>query len=136
MERVEAGTLQEIDKYAADGVNKLLVGNKCDLSSKKVVSYDEAKDRGQLKWLNMCQNKNIQKHANRCEKRKELADSFGIQFMETSAKNAHNVEQANPIGLGADGPPGIPDHGSRDQAAGGFPAAGSFRGLSRASYCN
>ena len=27
----------------------------------------------------------------------ELADSFGIQFMETSAKNAHNVEQ-EPIG--------------------------------------
>ena len=43
------------------------VGNKCDLSSKKVVSYDEAK---------------------------ELADSLGIQLMETSAKNAHNVEQA------------------------------------------
>ena len=41
--------VQEIDKYAADGVNKLLVGNKCDLSSKKVVSYDEAKDRDELK---------------------------------------------------------------------------------------
>merc|ERR1712170_330491 len=59
--------MQEIEKYAADGVNKLLVGNKCDLSSKKVVSYDEAK---------------------------ELGDSLGIQFLETSAKNAHNVEQA------------------------------------------
>merc|ERR1712232_216853 len=59
--------VQEIEKYAADGVNKLLVGNKCDLSSKKVVSYDEAK---------------------------ELADSLGIQLMEASAKNAHNVEQA------------------------------------------
>mmetsp|Transcript_11583 Transcript_11583/g.16542 ORF Transcript_11583/g.16542 Transcript_11583/m.16542 type:complete len:119 (-) Transcript_11583:118-474(-) len=59
--------VQEIDKYAAGGVHKLLVGNKCDLSSKKVVSYDEAK---------------------------ELADSLGIQFMEASAKNAHNVEQA------------------------------------------
>eukprot|EP00930_Biecheleria_cincta_P040009 TRINITY_DN2744_c0_g1_i1.p1 TRINITY_DN2744_c0_g1~~TRINITY_DN2744_c0_g1_i1.p1 ORF type:complete len:207 (-),score=51.60 TRINITY_DN2744_c0_g1_i1:64-684(-) len=59
--------MQEIDKYAADGVNKLLVGNKCDLSSKKVVSYDEAK---------------------------ELAESLQVQFMETSAKNAHNVEQA------------------------------------------
>eukprot|EP00405_Crypthecodinium_cohnii_P032854 CAMPEP_0206523488 /NCGR_PEP_ID=MMETSP0324_2-20121206/67646_1 /ASSEMBLY_ACC=CAM_ASM_000836 /TAXON_ID=2866 /ORGANISM="Crypthecodinium cohnii, Strain Seligo" /LENGTH=364 /DNA_ID=CAMNT_0054017929 /DNA_START=169 /DNA_END=1264 /DNA_ORIENTATION=+ len=59
--------MQEIDKYASESVNKLLIGNKCDLSSKKVVSYDEAK---------------------------ELADSLGVQFMETSAKNAHNVEQA------------------------------------------
>lgn len=59
--------IQEIDKYAADGVKKLLVGNKCDLQSKKVVSYDEAK---------------------------ELADSLQMPFMETSAKNSHNVEQA------------------------------------------
>merc|ERR1711860_59008 len=58
--------VQEIEKYAANGVNKVLVGNKCDLSSKKVVSYDEAK---------------------------ELADSLNIEFLETSAKNAHNVEQ-------------------------------------------
>jgi len=59
--------IQEINKYAADGVQKLMVGNKCDLQSKKVVSYDEAK---------------------------EFADSEGIQFMETSAKNSHNVEEA------------------------------------------
>jgi len=59
--------MNEIDKYAADSVNKLLIGNKCDLSTKKIVSYDEAK---------------------------ELADSLGVNFMETSAKNAHNVEQA------------------------------------------
>merc|ERR1712060_328259 len=59
--------MQEVDKYAAENVNKLVIGNKCDLSSKKVVSYDEAK---------------------------ELADSLSINFMETSAKNAHNVEQA------------------------------------------
>merc|ERR1719222_1687760 len=36
--------MQEIDKYASETVNKLLVGNKCDLSSKKVVSSDEAKE--------------------------------------------------------------------------------------------
>merc|ERR1711920_273595 len=59
--------VQEIEKYAADGVNKLLVGNKCDLASKKVVSYDEAKG---------------------------LADSTGVQFLETSAKNSINVENA------------------------------------------
>merc|ERR1719195_1229363 len=33
--------VQEIEKYAADGVNKFLVGNKSDLSSKKVVSSYE-----------------------------------------------------------------------------------------------
>jgi len=59
--------ITEIDKYAAEGVNKLLVGNKSDLQSKKVVSYDEAK---------------------------ELADGLGVQFLETSAKNAHNVEES------------------------------------------
>mmetsp|Transcript_19901 Transcript_19901/g.48387 ORF Transcript_19901/g.48387 Transcript_19901/m.48387 type:complete len:204 (+) Transcript_19901:50-661(+) len=59
--------ISEIDKYAGANVNKLLVGNKCDLASKKVVSFDEAK---------------------------ELADSLGIKFLETSAKNSHNVEQA------------------------------------------
>lgn len=59
--------MQEIEKYAADGVCKLLVGNKCDMSSKKVISYDEAK---------------------------ELAEGSNLQFLETSAKNAHNVESA------------------------------------------
>lgn len=59
--------LCEIDKYATHGVNRLLVGNKCDLASKKAVAYDEGK---------------------------ELADNHGIRFMETSAKNAHNVEKA------------------------------------------
>merc|ERR1719190_196357 len=59
--------MQEIDKYAAENVNKLIIGNKCDQSSKRVVSYDEAK---------------------------ELADSLNMQLLETSAKNAHNVEQA------------------------------------------
>ncbi|OII76726.1 Ras small GTPase RIC1 YPT1 protein [Cryptosporidium andersoni] len=59
--------IQEIDRYAMENVNKLLVGNKCDLVSKRVVTSDEGK---------------------------ELADSYGIKFIETSAKNAYNVEQA------------------------------------------
>jgi len=59
--------LQEIDRYACDGVNKLLVGNKSDLTNKKVVEYGVAK---------------------------EFADQLGISMLETSAKNATNVEQA------------------------------------------
>ncbi|KAG6832694.1 hypothetical protein H0H92_012266 [Tricholoma furcatifolium] len=59
--------LQEIDRYASEGVNKLLVGNKSDLTPKKVVEYSVAK---------------------------EFADQLNIPFLETSAKNATNVEQA------------------------------------------
>ncbi|KAK8490783.1 hypothetical protein V6N12_020265 [Hibiscus sabdariffa] len=59
--------LNEIGRYASENVNKLLVGNKCDLTSKKVVSYEAAQ---------------------------AFADELGIPFMETSAKNATNVEQA------------------------------------------
>ncbi|CAL9008421.1 unnamed protein product [Prunus brigantina] len=59
--------LNEIDRYASENVNKLLVGNKADLTANKVVSYETAK---------------------------AFADEIGIPFMETSAKNATNVEQA------------------------------------------
>jgi len=59
--------LEEIERYACENVNKLLVGNKSDMTTKKVVEFSMAK---------------------------EQADQFKIPFLETSAKNATNVEQA------------------------------------------
>nr|ABY85791.1 GTPase Rab1 [Larix kaempferi] len=59
--------LSEIDKYASDSVSKLLVGNKCDMTEKRVVDQQMAKS---------------------------FADELGIPFLETSAKDASNVEQA------------------------------------------
>jgi len=59
--------LHEIDRYASENVNKLLVGNKSDLTSKRQVETETAK---------------------------EFADSVNIPFLETSAKNATNVEDA------------------------------------------
>jgi Ras-related protein Rab-1A len=35
--------LNEIDRYASENVNKLLVGNKNDLTAKKVVDYQTTK---------------------------------------------------------------------------------------------
>jgi len=59
--------LHEIDRYASENVNKLLVGNKSDLTSKRQVDTDAAK---------------------------EFAAQVNIPFLETSAKNATNVEDA------------------------------------------
>ncbi|CAL1164984.1 unnamed protein product [Cladocopium goreaui] len=57
----------EIDKYAPAVVNKMLVGTKTDLVSKRVVSEEEAR---------------------------ELAEELGLRYLETSAKHAHNVDEA------------------------------------------
>ncbi|KAI8143229.1 putative GTP-binding protein ypt1 [Fennellomyces sp. T-0311] len=59
--------LREIERYAAEGVSKLLVGNKNDLTDRKVVDYTAAK---------------------------EFSDSSKIPVLETSAKDSTNVEQA------------------------------------------
>mmetsp|Transcript_2864 Transcript_2864/g.4662 ORF Transcript_2864/g.4662 Transcript_2864/m.4662 type:complete len:211 (+) Transcript_2864:234-866(+) len=59
--------MRQIQQHAADNVNKVLIGNKCDMLDKKVI--DTA--RGQA-----------------------LANEFGIPFFETSAKNNIAVEKA------------------------------------------
>eukprot|EP01017_Pseudomicrothorax_dubius_P048048 TRINITY_DN8687_c0_g1_i8.p1 TRINITY_DN8687_c0_g1~~TRINITY_DN8687_c0_g1_i8.p1 ORF type:complete len:189 (-),score=31.99 TRINITY_DN8687_c0_g1_i8:124-690(-) len=57
--------IDETNSYANDKVIKLLIGNKCDLSSKREVSY---------------------------EKGKELASQHNMIFFEASAKTGENVE--------------------------------------------
>eukprot|EP00002_Diphylleia_rotans_P009588 TRINITY_DN19974_c0_g1_i1.p1 TRINITY_DN19974_c0_g1~~TRINITY_DN19974_c0_g1_i1.p1 ORF type:complete len:204 (-),score=48.34 TRINITY_DN19974_c0_g1_i1:199-810(-) len=59
--------LKEIESYASETVERLIVGNKCDLTEKRQVAYEEAK---------------------------RFADEVKIQLLETSAKNSTNVEQA------------------------------------------
>ena len=57
----------EIEKYSQAGVCKILVGNKCDMEDKRQVSREEGE---------------------------ELANHYQMPFLETSAKNSLNVDDA------------------------------------------
>ena len=59
--------LIEIEKNASKNVLKVLIGNKTDLEDKRVVSYNQGK---------------------------EFADTYGLKFIETSAKKNLNVNEA------------------------------------------
>ena len=59
--------MRNIEQHASENVNKILVGNKCDMEDKRVISHARGK---------------------------ALADEFGIPFFETSAKANVKVEDA------------------------------------------
>ena len=59
--------LIEIEKNASKNVLKVLIGNKSDLEDKRLVSYNQGK---------------------------EFADTYGLKFIETSAKKNLNVNEA------------------------------------------
>lgn len=54
-------------RNASKNVYKILVGNKCDLEDKRKVTFEQGK---------------------------EFADTFGMKFIETSAKTSQNVEES------------------------------------------
>jgi Ras-related protein Rab-1A len=59
--------LKEIERYASENVNRLIVGNKCDLEESRSIATEDGQ---------------------------RLANELKIPFLETSAKNSTNVEQA------------------------------------------
>lgn len=56
-----------MEQHATEGVNKILIGNKCDWEEKRVVPESEGK---------------------------ELAEKLGIPFLEVSAKSNINIDNA------------------------------------------
>ena len=83
--------IRNIEQHAADNVDKILVGNKCDMTSEKLVETA----RGQA-----------------------LADEYGIKFFETSAKSNINVVEAF-TSIAADIKKRLMDNPSAASGAGG-----------------
>ncbi len=59
--------MNEVEKHASDNISRILVGNKSDMTDARQVSTDEGK---------------------------ELAEHYNVRFLETSAKDCKNVEEA------------------------------------------
>ena len=58
---------EESNKYLSESIPKLLIGNKADLNSSREISHEQGA---------------------------ELAESYGMEFIETSAKNGTGVKEA------------------------------------------
>lgn len=59
--------MNEVEKHASDNISRILVGNKSDMDDARQVSTEEGK---------------------------ELAEHYNVRFLETSAKDCKNVEEA------------------------------------------
>jgi len=92
-----------VEQHASEGVNKILIGNKCDWAEKRVVTVQQGQ---------------------------ELAAELGIPFMETSAKVNISVEDAF-FSLARDIKARLldtlPDQGVGSGAASGAGGSGSVR---------
>ena len=59
--------IKDIREYKGEGFPMILIGNKCDLEDERAVTFDQGK---------------------------ELANNYGLEFMETSNKDGTNIEEA------------------------------------------
>ena len=96
-----------MEQHATEGVNKILIGNKCDWEEKRVVSTE----RGQA-----------------------LADELGIPFLEVSAKTNVNVEKAF-YSLAADIKKRIIDTAKSDQPSQGVDVGATSGGNPLGGKC-
>lgn len=96
-----------VEQHATEGVNKILIGNKCDWEEKRAVSTEQ----GQA-----------------------LADELGIPFMEVSAKSNINVEKAF-FSLASDIKKRIIDTAKTDTPGTGGVSIGGAAGEQKAGGC-
>ena len=96
-----------VEQHATEGVNKILIGNKCDWEEKRVVTTEQ----GQA-----------------------LADELGIPFLEVSAKSNINIDKAF-YSLAADIKKRIIDTSKNEQAPASGVNVGSQSGAGGGGKC-
>lgn len=96
-----------VEQHASEGVNKILIGNKCDWEEKRTVSTEQ----GQA-----------------------LADELGIPFLEVSAKSNINIDKAF-YSLAADIKKRLVDSSKNDQQNEGGINVGDKSGSGKSGSC-
>ena len=92
--------IRNIEEHASADVEKMILGNKCDMNDRRQVMYETTI----VIWYNGRSYNLVKIHNMRLlnafslqvskERGEELAIEYGIKFMETSAKASINVEEA------------------------------------------
>lgn len=76
-------------QHASSDVEKMILGNKCDMTDRRQVS----KDRGEkVRWFSQSGDDSLSLSTFYFHLL-QLAIDYGVKFMETSAKSSLNVEE-------------------------------------------
>jgi Ras-related protein Rab-8A len=78
-----------VEQHATEGVNKILIGNKCDWEESKKVCF-----RAQRFVMNQSADAVYLAKVVSNQQARELAEELGIPYLETSAKSSINVDEA------------------------------------------
>lgn len=78
-------------QHASSDVEKMILGNKCDMTDRRQVS----KDRGEkVRWFSQSGDDSLSLSLSTFYFHLlQLAIDYGVKFMETSAKSSLNVEE-------------------------------------------
>ncbi|XP_030221264.1 ras-related protein Rab-8B isoform X1 [Gadus morhua] len=87
--------IRNIEEHASSDVEKMILGNKCDISDRRQVSKDRGEKVSRITPLDpaLVQVSNVTNVVFILYFTK-LAIDYGIKFLETSAKSSLNVEEA------------------------------------------
>lgn len=94
--------IKNIEEHASGDVEKMIIGNKCDMNDKRAISTEDGQKVGSFKptpppppplcRVPFCFSRRAATESPRSPL--QLANEYSVPFMETSAKKNINIEEA------------------------------------------